>query len=69
MHGLIEVENDSPIETICNTFEMEWPPRSGKKQNFPEVDKGEFFNIENAMKKINPAQIEFITRLKNHLGI
>ncbi len=64
-----EVKDDSPIEITCNTFEMEWPPHSGRKQNFPEVDKGEFFSIENAMKKINPAQIEFISRLKEYLHI
>ncbi len=46
---------------------MEWPPRSGKKQNFPEVDRGEFFNLNNAEKKINSAQIEFINRLKKYL--
>ena len=61
--------NNSPVEIKCNTFEMEWPPHSGKKQNFPEVDKGEFFTLENAIKKINPSQIEFIVRLKNHLQI
>ncbi len=62
-----EVNNDLPIEITCNTFEMEWPPHSGKKQNFPEVDKGEFFSIEDATKKINSAQIDFINRLKEHL--
>jgi predicted NUDIX family NTP pyrophosphohydrolase len=64
-----ETEHDSPIEIVCNTFEMEWPPRSGRKQNFPEVDKGEFFKIEDAMRKINPAQVEFINRLKKYLHI
>ena len=63
-----EVEDDSPIEITCNTFEMEWPPRSGKKQNFPEVDKGEFFTIEDAKKKINSAQIDFIDRLEKYLN-
>ena len=62
-----EAKNDLPIEITCNTFEMEWPPHSGKKQNFPEVDKGEFFNIQDALKKINSAQIEFLNRLKEHL--
>jgi len=62
-----EVPNDMPVEISCNTFEMEWPPHSGKKQSFPEVDRGEFFNIQNAMNKINAAQIEFINRLKEHL--
>lgn len=64
-----QADNNSPVEIKCNTFEMEWPPHSGKKQKFPEVDKGEFFNLENAIKKINPSQIEFIVRLKNHLQI
>ena len=64
-----QVKDDSPIDITCNTFEMEWPPHSGKKQNFPEVDKGDFFNLENAIKKINPAQTEFIYRLKKHLHI
>jgi predicted NUDIX family NTP pyrophosphohydrolase len=62
-----EVPYDMPVEISCNTFEMEWPPHSGKKQSFPEVDRGEFFNIQNAMNKINAAQIEFINRLKEHL--
>jgi predicted NUDIX family NTP pyrophosphohydrolase len=64
-----KVNDDSPFEIKCNTFELEWPPHSGKIQNFPEVDKGEFFNLDNAVKKINPAQAEFIFRLKNHLKI
>lgn len=62
-----ETNNDSHIKIKCNTFEMEWPPHSGKKQNFPEVDKGEFFEIEDAIKKINSSQIQFINRLKEHL--
>jgi predicted NUDIX family NTP pyrophosphohydrolase len=62
-----EVENDAPIEITCNTFEMEWPLRSGKKQNFPEVDKGEFFTAEEAKKKINPSQKDFIDRLEKYL--
>jgi predicted NUDIX family NTP pyrophosphohydrolase len=62
-----ETNDDSLTEITCNTFEMEWPPHSGKKQNFPEVDKGEFFNIEDAIKKINSSQVQFINRLEKHL--
>lgn len=62
-----QIDSDLPVEITCNTFEMEWPPHSGKRQNFPEVDRGEFFNIQDASKKINSAQIEFINRLKEHL--
>lgn len=56
------------IEIKCNTFEMEWPPRSGNIMHFPEVDRGEFFNVEQARKKIYSAQQVFIDRLLEHLG-
>ncbi|UII30156.1 NUDIX domain-containing protein [Fulvivirga ulvae] len=46
-----------------NTFVIEWPPRSGKKQSFPEIDKAEFFPIDQAIIKINPAQVALIERL------
>ena len=46
-----------------NTFQIEWPPRSGKFQDFPEIDRAEFFPVDLARQKINPAQIAFIDRL------
>lgn len=46
-----------------NTFEMEWPPRSGKKKEFPEVDKAEWFGVEQAIEKIIEAQRAFIVEL------
>ncbi|MFO7447575.1 MAG: NUDIX domain-containing protein [Ignavibacteriaceae bacterium] len=58
---------NEPIGIICNTFSMEWPPKSGKYQNFPEVDRGAFFTVEEAEKKINSAQKEFIDRLLEYL--
>ena len=45
-------------------FDLEWPPKSGKMQKFPEVDRAEFFTIEEATKKINSAQIPFLERLQ-----
>jgi len=63
-----ECANDDPIEIECNTFSMEWPPKSGKIQSFPEVDKGCFFDIKEAKIKINSSQAEFINRLLNILG-
>jgi predicted NUDIX family NTP pyrophosphohydrolase len=53
----------------CNTFEMEWPPRSGKMMEFPEIDKIEFFTIDKAKEKIKEAQIPLIDRLLLHLGM
>jgi len=52
-----------PARLICNQFEMEWPPRSGRKQSFPEVDRARWFSPEEAQQKILPAQSEFIARL------
>jgi predicted NUDIX family NTP pyrophosphohydrolase len=46
-----------------NTFEMEWPPRSGKTQPFPEIDRASFFSLAPARVKINPAQAVFLDRL------
>jgi predicted NUDIX family NTP pyrophosphohydrolase len=46
-----------------NTFSMEWPPRSGKEREFPEVDRAEWFDLATAREKIIPAQAEFLDRL------
>lgn len=50
-----------------NTFEMEWPPRSGREQEFPEVDRAEWFDLAEARRRILPAQAEFLDRLVTHL--
>jgi predicted NUDIX family NTP pyrophosphohydrolase len=47
-----------------NLFTMEWPPHSGVKKDFPEIDKGEFFSLSEARKKINRCQEEFLERLE-----
>lgn len=47
-----------------NTFEMEWPPGSGKVREFPEIDRAEFFSEEMARQKINPAQVLLLDRLR-----
>jgi predicted NUDIX family NTP pyrophosphohydrolase len=52
-----------PAAISSNTFEMEWPPRSGRMQEFPEVDRAAWFSIEEAREKLNPAQAEFLVRL------
>lgn len=46
-----------------NTFEIEWPPRSGKRQKFPEVDRVAFFSVEDATKKIMAAELVFLEKL------
>jgi predicted NUDIX family NTP pyrophosphohydrolase len=47
-----------------NTFEIEWPPKSGRLQPFPEIDRAEWFDLEVARTKILSGQIELIDRLK-----
>ncbi|MBR1127422.1 NUDIX domain-containing protein [Bradyrhizobium iriomotense] len=46
-----------------NTFEIEWPPRSGKRQHFPEIDRAEWFTLEEAHQKINAGQRPLLERL------
>jgi len=47
-----------------NTFEMEWPPRSGRRQEFPEIDRAEWFTLARARDKVLPAQAAFLDRLE-----
>lgn len=55
------VEGDIDEKLLkSNFFTIEWPPRSGKRTEFPEVDKGEWFSIETAKLKINAAQVELL---------
>ena len=61
-----EAEFD-PAALDSNGFEMEWPPRSGRRQEFPEVDRAEWLSPEAAREKINPAQAELIERLLERL--
>ncbi|MDQ0781839.1 NUDIX domain-containing protein [Chryseobacterium sp. W4I1] len=51
-----------------NTVEIEWPPRSGKIIEIPEVDRWEWFGSDEAKKRINPAQAAFITELEEMLN-
>jgi predicted NUDIX family NTP pyrophosphohydrolase len=62
-------EGDLPnsFKLKSNTFEIEWPPRSAKLAKFPEVDRAEFFGDEVARRKIKPAQIILLDRLRELL--
>jgi predicted NUDIX family NTP pyrophosphohydrolase len=52
-----------------NTFEMEWPPRSRRKMEFPEVDRGSWYSMEEARRRLMPGQITFVDRLVQKVGI
>ena len=57
-----------PSGIASNTFAMEWPPRSGKQAQFPEVDRAGWFSIDAASKKIHKGQLGFIEQLCIKLG-
>jgi len=58
------IAGDLDASTVTsNTFELEWPPRSGRKQSFPEIDRAEWFGLQAARAKLNPAQAAFVDRL------
>ena len=57
-----------PSAIQSNTFSMEWPPRSGKHQEFPEVDRAEWFTIETAKDKILKGQVGFLDELQRQLA-
>ena len=58
-----------PALVISNTFEMEWPPRSGRRQEFPEIDRVGWFDPVEARARIIAAQSPFIDRLEDLLGL
>ncbi len=52
-----------PEGITSNEFELEWPPRSGRRRTFPEVDRAAWFGLAEARRRINPAQAELLDRL------
>lgn len=62
-------ENDCDLaEFKSNTFEVEWPPRSGRMAAFPEADTADFFDLETASKKINAAQAGLLNELERRMS-
>jgi predicted NUDIX family NTP pyrophosphohydrolase len=62
------LEGDFDCATFkCNSFEIEWPPKSGKRASFPEIDRAQWFSLDEARRRINPAQAELIGRLEQAL--
>ncbi len=58
------LEGDCDAAAIhSNTFEIEWPPKSGKRRQFPEIDRAAFFTLAEAAKKILPSEAAFLDRL------
>jgi predicted NUDIX family NTP pyrophosphohydrolase len=57
-----------PATVRSNLFELEWPPKSGRKQSFPEVDRAAWFALAAARQKIQPGQVPFLDRLLDRLA-
>jgi predicted NUDIX family NTP pyrophosphohydrolase len=57
-----------PLQIHSNTFRMEWPPRSGKTAEFPEIEGAAFFTMREARTKIHAAEAEFLQRLEEFLS-
>jgi predicted NUDIX family NTP pyrophosphohydrolase len=59
----------NPADLISNTFEMEWPPHSGRKTEFPEVDRGEWFSLAAAREHILKSQTQLLDGLEQLLSL
>jgi predicted NUDIX family NTP pyrophosphohydrolase len=68
VHGWAAEADFDPGALRANTFRMEWPPRSGVEQEFPEVDRAEWFEPGLAKEKLIPAQAAFVDRLLDRLA-
>jgi predicted NUDIX family NTP pyrophosphohydrolase len=63
------VEGDlDPATAVSNTFEIEWPPRSGRMQRFPEIDRVEWFDPGEARRRLKAAQVPFLDRLQQAIS-
>ena len=63
------VAGDFDATTITsNHFSLEWPPRSGRLQSFPEIDRAAWFDAATARRKLSTAQVPFVDRLLEHLA-
>jgi predicted NUDIX family NTP pyrophosphohydrolase len=63
------VEGDlDPSAAVSNTYDMEWPPRSGRMQSFPEIDRVEWFDLAEARRTLKAAQVPFLDRFEAALA-
>jgi predicted NUDIX family NTP pyrophosphohydrolase len=63
LHAWAFAGDCDPTQIHSNTFEIEWPPKSGRKQEFPEVDRADFFDLPTARRKILAYELPFLDRL------
>jgi predicted NUDIX family NTP pyrophosphohydrolase len=68
IHVWAAEQDFDPASLSSNTFQLEWPPRSGKLREFPEVDRAGWFTVEAARRKLLEGQVDFIDRLATLLA-
>jgi predicted NUDIX family NTP pyrophosphohydrolase len=67
VHAFIAEADLDPEKIASNTFKLEWPPRSGRWAEFPEVDRAAWFPLDVAAEKVHRGQLELLTRLRTAL--
>ncbi|MBV8227494.1 MAG: NUDIX domain-containing protein [Verrucomicrobia bacterium] len=68
VHGWVFRGTCDPGSIRSNSFEIEWPPKSGRRESFPEVDRADFFTVTMARQKILPAEEPFLKRIEQEFG-
>jgi predicted NUDIX family NTP pyrophosphohydrolase len=68
VHAWATLQDFEPASLRSNSFQLEWPPRSGKLRDFPEVDRAAWFTIEVAKQKIHKGQVALVDRLDGLLA-
>jgi predicted NUDIX family NTP pyrophosphohydrolase len=67
VHAFACAGDFDPEKLVCDTFEIEWPPKSGKRNSFPEIDRIEWFGLPAARAKILTYQLPFLDELEEKL--
>lgn len=67
IHAFVSPADFDADKIVSNTFKLQWPPKSNRWVEFPEVDRAAWFSLAAATEKINPAQAELLTRLRTAL--
>jgi predicted NUDIX family NTP pyrophosphohydrolase len=68
VHAWAAAGEGDPATMKSNTFTMEWPPKSGRMASFPEVDRWGWFDLDEARRRMNPAQTALLDRLAESIG-
>lgn len=68
LHCFVAAGDLEPTAVVSNTFEMEWPPKSGRMQTFPEVDRAEWFGLDEARDKLHKGQVPLVDLLGAEIG-